>query len=51
MKFSDKVAVITGAGGRMGTAIAAKFLQEGALLVLVDLTSEIAQHTAGMTSF
>lgn len=46
MKFSDKVAVITGAGGRMGTAIAAKFLQEGALLVLVDLTSEIAQHTA-----
>lgn len=38
--LADKVAVITGAGGVLGKAIAEAFLAEGAKLVVTDLSAE-----------
>lgn len=38
--LSNKVAVITGAGGALGIAMAKKFLAEGARLVITDLSAQ-----------
>jgi len=43
--LKDKVAVITGAGGGLGQAVAKRFAKEGAKLVLVDLKQDVAQKT------
>lgn len=43
--LKDKVAVITGAGGSLGRAVAERFANEGAKLVLVDLKEEAAKDT------
>src|SRR5918912_648214 len=37
MRFADRVAIVTGAGGAIGGAIAARLQSEGARLVLGDL--------------
>src|SRR5699024_5366071 len=46
MMLKDKVAVITGAGGGLGRAVAVRLANEGAKLVLVDLKQEAAQKTS-----
>ena len=39
MRLKDKVAIITGAGGTIGSATARRFLREGARLILTDLST------------
>lgn len=38
MRLRNKVALITGAGGPMGSAVAERFAQEGASLILTDIS-------------
>ena len=45
MDFTGKVAVITGAGGDMGTAIAKKFTDLGAKVALLDIREDLALKT------
>ena len=44
-RFTDKVVVVTGAGGGIGTAIAARFGSEGAHVVVTDANVEGANAT------
>ena len=44
MEFKDRVVVITGAGGGIGTAIAKKFTDFGAKVALIDIKEEVAQE-------
>ncbi len=46
MYFSDKVAVITGAGNGIGKAAALAFAEQGARIVAVDLDADAARRTA-----
>lgn len=43
MRFSDQVAIVTGAGGGIGLAIARRLASEGARVVLADRATEKAQ--------
>lgn len=45
-RFHDKVAIVTGAAGGIGTAIATRLGDEGARVVVVDLDAEAAAATA-----
>lgn len=45
MDFSGKVAVITGAGGDMGAAIAKRFVELGAMVALLDIREDLAKNT------
>ena len=45
MRLKDKVAVITGAGSGLGKAIATRFAQEGAIVVVADLNEGAAAST------
>jgi 3-oxoacyl-[acyl-carrier protein] reductase len=45
MRLQDKVAIITGAGRGIGQATAVKFAQEGAKVVVCDLTPEAIEET------
>lgn len=45
MDFTGKVAVITGAGGDMGAAIAKKFTDLGAKVALLDIREDLALKT------
>jgi 3-oxoacyl-[acyl-carrier protein] reductase len=47
MRLSGKVAVVTGAARGFGAGIAARFADEGAMVVLADLDLEAAATTAG----
>lgn len=44
--LQDKVAIVTGAAGGIGSAVAKRLSEEGAKVVLVDLDAEAAQRTA-----
>lgn len=45
-RFEDQVAVITGAGGGIGSRLAMRFAQEGAKVVLLDKNIKAAQAVA-----
>ena len=45
-RLQDRVAVITGGGGGIGAATARRFAQEGARVVVVDLSDEAGQAVA-----
>lgn len=45
-RFEGKVAVVTGAGGGIGSAIAKRLAAEGALVVVTDVASDAAGRTA-----
>lgn len=45
MDFTGQVAIITGAGGDMGTAIAKKFTDLGAKVALLDIREDLALKT------
>lgn len=47
MRLKDKVAVITGAGSGFGEAIARRYAQEGAKVVVNDLRADAAKRVAG----
>jgi len=40
MNFTDKIVVITGAAGGIGTVLATRFLSEGAKICAVDTTDQ-----------
>ena len=44
MKLKDKVAIVTGAGGGMGRAIALRFAKEGAKVVVAEIDPEAANN-------
>ena len=46
MRLKDKVAVVTGACGGIGQAIVAKFVAEGACVIVADLDGAQAQQVA-----
>jgi len=46
MRFRDKVVVVTGAAGGIGTAIAGRFASEGARVVVSDVKAEGVEETA-----
>lgn len=46
MRFQDKVVVVTGAAGGIGTAIARRFATEGARVVVSDVKAEGVEETA-----
>ncbi|WP_010499700.1 SDR family NAD(P)-dependent oxidoreductase [Paenibacillus elgii] len=48
MKFKDKVVVVTGAGSGNGRSIALRFLEEGAKVMVADISMEGAIQTAAL---
>lgn len=46
MKLADKVAIVTGAAGGIGSAIARRYAQEGAKVVVSDIHMERAEQAA-----
>jgi 3-oxoacyl-[acyl-carrier protein] reductase len=47
MRLNNKIALVTGAGSGFGRGIAARFAEEGAKLVVVDINEEAAKMVAG----
>jgi NAD(P)-dependent dehydrogenase (short-subunit alcohol dehydrogenase family) len=47
VRLADKVTIITGAGGGMGRTAARMFAAEGAKVVCVDVSEEMAESAAG----
>ncbi len=46
-RFSDKLAIVTGAGRGIGRAVALRLAREGADIVAADINPETAEQTAG----
>lgn len=46
IRLKDKIAIVTGAGGGIGKAIALRFAKEGANVVVADINLEEAKQTA-----
>src|SRR6187551_1778304 len=46
-EFENRVAIVTGAGSGIGAAIARRFAEEGAKVVVGDVSEEAARETAG----
>jgi NAD(P)-dependent dehydrogenase (short-subunit alcohol dehydrogenase family) len=46
MKLSEKTAIVTGAGGSIGRAVAVKLAAEGAAVAAIDINLETAEETA-----
>ncbi len=46
MRFTNKIAVVTGGGGEIGRATAKRLASEGAIVAIVDLNAELAQQAA-----
>src|SRR5690348_4155753 len=44
--LADKTAIITGAGGGIGSAVARRLSEEGARIVVVDLDGDAAERVA-----
>jgi len=47
MRLQDKVAVVTGAGGGLGFAFSEAMLQEGATVILTDISQAVLDKAAG----
>jgi len=47
MRFTDKVAMVTGAGHGIGAAIAERLASEGARVLICDIDAELARERAG----
>lgn len=45
MRLKDRIAIVTGAGGVIGRAIASRLSEEGATTVVVDINGEMAERT------
>ena len=45
MRLKDKVAIVTGAARGIGRSIAARFIDEGAQVIIADIDREQAQQT------
>jgi NAD(P)-dependent dehydrogenase (short-subunit alcohol dehydrogenase family) len=45
-RLENKVAIVTGGGGGIGTGVARRFVGEGALVVVADVSEEAAARTA-----
>lgn len=45
MRLQDKIAVVTGAGGYIGSAIAVRLAEEGAKVIVNDMSSDKAEKT------
>jgi NADP-dependent 3-hydroxy acid dehydrogenase YdfG len=45
LRLKDKVSFVTGAGGPMGEAIALRFAEEGAKLVITDISENRLNRT------
>ena len=48
MRLKDKNAIITGSGAGIGKATALRFVEEGAIVMVVDVNGEDAKKTAQM---
>lgn len=48
MRLKDKVAIVTGAGSGIGRAIALRFANEGATVVVAELNAKSGEETAAM---
>jgi glucose 1-dehydrogenase len=48
MRLADRVAIVTGAGGGIGRAIARRFAAEGAAVVVADIVAEGATETGAL---
>lgn len=47
MRFADRVVIVTGAGGGIGSVMAQRFGEEGARVVVADRHGDLAERVAG----